>query len=48
MRDGLGLKQSLEFDERKKVLVGSKKKIDIDYINQNPVPDPSELKKECD
>lgn len=44
-RDGLGLKPSLEFDERKKVLVGSKKKIDIDYIKQNPVPDPSELKK---
>lgn len=44
-RDGLGLKPSLEFDERKKVLVGSKKKIDIDYIKKNPVPDPSELKK---
>ena len=44
-RDGLGLKPSLEFDERKKVLVGSKKKIDVDYIKKNPVPDPSELKK---
>ena len=44
-RDGLGLKPSLEFDERKNVLVGSKKKIDIDYIKKNPVPDPSELKK---
>lgn len=44
-RDGLGLKPSLEFDERRKVLVGSTKKIDIDYIKKNPVPDPSELEK---
>lgn len=42
-RDGLGLKPSLEFDERKKVLVGSKEKIDIDYIKKNPVPDPSNI-----
>ena len=35
-RDGLGLKPSLEFDERK---------IDIDYIKKTPVPEPSELKK---
>lgn len=41
-RDGLGLKPSLECDERKKVLVGSKEKIDIDYIKKNPVPDPCE------
>ena len=44
-RDGLGLKPSLEFDIRKKALVGSKEKIDIDYMEKNPVPDPSELKK---
>lgn len=43
-RDGLGLKHSLEFDERKKVLVGSTKKIDIDYVRKNPAPNPSELK----
>ena len=44
-RNGLGLKPSLEFDERKKVLVDSKEKIDIDYIKKTPVPEPSELKK---
>ncbi|CAH3188641.1 unnamed protein product [Porites evermanni] len=45
MRDGLGLKPSLEFHERKKVLVGSTKKIDIDYVRKNPAPNPSELKQ---
>ena len=44
-RDGLGLKTSLELDERKKTLVGSMKTIDIDYIKKNPVPNPVELKK---
>ncbi len=44
-RDGLGLKPSLEFDERKKTLVGSTKTIDTDYIKKNPIPNPSELKK---
>lgn len=44
-RDGLGLKPSLEFDERKKVLVGSTKKIDIDYVRKNPAPNPLELKQ---
>ena len=44
-RDGLGLKPGLEFDERRKALVGSTNKIDIDYIRKNPVPNPSELKQ---
>ncbi|PFX24911.1 hypothetical protein AWC38_SpisGene10473 [Stylophora pistillata] len=44
-RDGLGLKPGLEFDERRKVLVGSTNKIDIDFIRKNPVPNPSELKQ---
>ena len=44
-RDGLGLKPSLEFDERKKILVGSKEKIDIDYIKKNLYQIPLNLKK---
>ncbi|RMX55104.1 hypothetical protein pdam_00024792 [Pocillopora damicornis] len=44
-RDGLGFKPGLEFDERKKVLVGSPNKIDMDYIRKNPVPNPSQPKQ---
>lgn len=44
-RDGLGRKPGLEFDERRKVPVGSTNKIDIDFIRKNPVPNPSELKQ---
>lgn len=44
-RDGLGRKPGLEFDERRKVPVGSTNKIDIDFRRKNPVPNPSELKQ---
>ena len=44
-RDGLGFKPGLEFNERKKVLIGSPNKIDMDYIRKNPVPNPSQPKQ---
>lgn len=45
MRDGFGFKFSFEYYERKKVFVGLKKKIDIDYIKKNFVLDFFEFKK---
>lgn len=39
------LEVNLEFDERRRVLVGYTKEIDIDYIRKNLVPKPLELKQ---
>lgn len=39
------LEVNLQFDERRRVLVGYTKEIDIDYIRTNLVPKPLELKQ---
>jgi len=43
-RDGIGLKPELNFDPIRKILVGAKFDIDIDYIKNHPNPDIKTLK----
>lgn len=43
--DGLSLKPGLQFDRRVKELVGLIFPVDLNYVKNNPVPDPNEMRK---